>query len=158
MNICDYIKQNNIPHEVLPDGKIKQVGNLQIISKGITSLDGFVQNGNLDLLGNEITSLKGFVQNGALDLKHNKISSLEGFEQNGYLYLEYNNISDLDGFIINQYSTVNLRGNRIYKFYIRKHTFILYSIIYSKGKFHIFSNPLIYTYTEKLPDIIIPNK
>jgi hypothetical protein len=156
MNICDYIKRNNIPHEVLPDGRIKQVGNVRIISKGITSLDGFVQNGHLDLVGNKITSLKGFVQNGVLDLAGNEITSLEGFTQTDRLYLEYNNIYDIDDFSMKNGTTINLKGNRIYKqCIILNDTLILYVVIYSKGKFYIYNKNLIHFYTENLRGIYL---
>ena len=61
MNICKYIIENNLPHKVLDDGRIKQIGKYIIIDKGITCLKNFVQNGYLDLSGNKIDSLEGFV-------------------------------------------------------------------------------------------------
>jgi hypothetical protein len=63
MNICEYIINNNLPHKVLSDGRIEQLGSYRIIDKDITSLDGFIQNGSLDLRGNDIESLEGFVTN-----------------------------------------------------------------------------------------------
>jgi len=82
MNICEYIIENNLPHKVLSDGRIEQVGNYEIIGEGITCLKNFVQNGYLDLRGNKIKSLKGLMQNGILDVSGNDIESLEGFVTN----------------------------------------------------------------------------
>jgi Leucine-rich repeat (LRR) protein len=101
MNICDYIVQNDIPHKVMPDGRIQQVIRLDLSHNQITSLDGFVHNGVLDLCANKISSLDGFEQNGWLDLSHNRISSLDGFVQNGALSLCNNLITSLDGFVQN---------------------------------------------------------
>ena len=61
MNICEYIIENNLPHKVLDDGRIEQVGAYIISGKGITCLKNFVQNGYLDVSHNEITSLENFV-------------------------------------------------------------------------------------------------
>jgi Leucine-rich repeat (LRR) protein len=111
MNICDYIKKNNIPHQVLPDGRIKQVSALDLSASNITSLCGFVQRGWLYLRGNEISSLEGFVQNGYLDLSYNQITSLDGFEQNGTLDLAHNQITSLNGFVQN--GPLDLTSNQI---------------------------------------------
>ena len=86
MNICDYIRENDLPFKMV-DGKMHQNGILDLDNKNITSLDGFVQNGILDLSKNQITSLDGFVQNGYLFLSGNQITSLNGFVQNGFLGL-----------------------------------------------------------------------
>lgn len=48
MNICDFIKENNLPHKV-ENGKVVQNGTLVLSNNQITSLNGFVQNGDLDL-------------------------------------------------------------------------------------------------------------
>jgi hypothetical protein len=53
MNICDYIIQNDLPHQVLTDGRIAQTTTLYLSARGITSLNGFVQKyGKLFLGGN----------------------------------------------------------------------------------------------------------
>jgi hypothetical protein len=60
LNICDYIIQNDLPHQVLTDGRIAQTTTLYLSGCGITSLDGFVHNEYLDLSHNQISSLEGF--------------------------------------------------------------------------------------------------
>jgi hypothetical protein len=146
MNICDYIKQNNIPHRVLPDGRMKQIVSMHLAWSKITSLNGFVQQGWLSLCGNKIVSLDGFTQNGRLDLSYNQISSLDGFEQNGWLDLSYNNITSLKGFVQN--GPLNLGFNFINSLddFVPNNKFIIIgngifnikrkriSVIYSKGK------------------------
>ena len=49
MNVCEYIIDNNLPHKLLEDGRIEQVGNYEIVNKSITCLKNFVQNGDLNL-------------------------------------------------------------------------------------------------------------
>ena len=97
MNICDYIIENNLPHKII-NGKMEQVGSLNLMYSQISSLDGFKQNGTLNLSYNQISSLDGFIQNGDLYLWNNQISSLDGFKQNGYLNLYNNQISSFEGF------------------------------------------------------------
>ena len=99
MNICEYIINNNLPHKVLEDGRIEQVGNYAIINEGITCLKNFIQNGYLNLSYNEIESIEYFIQNGTLDLLGNKIKSLKGFVQNGILDVSGNDIESLEGFV-----------------------------------------------------------
>jgi Leucine-rich repeat (LRR) protein len=173
MNICDYIKKNNIPHQVLPDGRIKQVSALDLSASNITSLCGFVQRGWLYLRGNEISSLEGFVQNGYLDLSYNQITSLDGFEQNGTLDLAHNQITSLNGFVHNNYLdvsynwiislegfmlssnfVVHMSGNSIYK--ILKQSNRSGTILYNNGKIYLFSaHRLSNVHTE---DLIIRNE
>jgi hypothetical protein len=143
MNICDYIKKKNVLHEVLPDGRIKQICALKIRRRGITSLDGFVQNGHLDLSYNMISSLDGFEQNGFLNLSYNKISSLDGFEQNGKLNLKNNKISSLENLSINSEYPLILEGNEVYRLFriylCENHTKVI-QVIYSRGKFYFGTN------------------
>ena len=42
MNICDYIIKNKLPYRII-DGKMEQVGTLDLINKNISSLDGFAE-------------------------------------------------------------------------------------------------------------------
>jgi hypothetical protein len=110
MNICDYIKKHELPHQII-DGELYQVGVLYLNNKGITSLNGFFQTNRLYLKGNNITSLDGFNQTESLYLNDNKITSLNGFTQNDYLNLRGNNITSLNGFM--QTACVDLSNNNI---------------------------------------------
>jgi hypothetical protein len=63
MNICDYIIKKKIPHKVLPDCRIMQVGSLNLTGRGITCLNGFIQNDDLYLMDNKILRFGNFVLN-----------------------------------------------------------------------------------------------
>jgi hypothetical protein len=162
MNICDYIKKNNLPHEVLPDGKMKQTGTLYCNYANINSLRGFVQYGYLDLSHNQITSLNGFVQNGPLDLSYNQIDSVDGFVQRGYLDLSYNQITSLKGLKHTAYldlsfnkiksldnftpcnnTTIYLHGNSVYKIIIRIKQKKVFNTLYCNGKFIFYTNQIL---------------
>ena len=108
MNICDYIKKNNISHTFDTNGNMVQEDKLFLSHKGITCLKGFIQTSALVLSNNEISSLEGFVQTDWLGLTHNRITSLKGFTQKrGDLYLNNNPIQDLEGFVLRTHINVD---------------------------------------------------